>query len=95
VDQLRPRGYELAGISHEEWTRRLTARADAGDHGLSLVTLHVEAGAHTTAFDQDNIRAGLAGSSIGPSDIDAKIIARYLDYFVECGFFPAPGGENR
>jgi nonribosomal peptide synthetase MxcG len=90
VEQLRQRGHELTGVPHDEWTRRLTARAEAGDDALSLVTMHVDAGVPSAVFDQDNTRAGLAGSRIAIPVIDGEIIARYLDYFVGCGFFPEP-----
>jgi hypothetical protein len=50
--------------------------------------------ARSVAFDDEQTRLGLAGSSIGCPEVDAGVVARYLSYFVRTGFLAAPMHRN-
>ena len=44
-------------------------------------------------FDCQNTRAGLAGSSIGCSPIDDRVLQNYFSHFIRSGFLnPPPSG---
>jgi nonribosomal peptide synthetase MxcG len=103
LNVLRQRGYELAEIPSAEWARRLAAgaeqAAEAGDYTLGM--LAAQLGSHpmdavpTLVFGRDNTLAGLSGSAVPPPSVDAESIGRYVDYFIDFGFFPRPGIRAR
>ena len=41
-------------------------------------------------FDDANVREGLAGSGISCPPIDGALLRRYFEWFIDCGYLPAP-----
>jgi amino acid adenylation domain-containing protein/thioester reductase-like protein len=97
--RLRATGYRLRGVPHHEWGELLDSRAGAatgtdesdlaaatllGDTLPSLLRLS------RLRFDQSNTRAGLVGSGVPLPGVDSDLVGRYIEWFVDSGFFPAP-----
>jgi thioester reductase-like protein len=96
-------GYDLEEMPFADWRHKLRqtaeARAQQGDDALTPVLLladHIDKydGAEgESALGQDAVIAALTGSGITPPSVTEAVLSRYIDYFINVGFFPPlPGG---
>jgi amino acid adenylation domain-containing protein/thioester reductase-like protein len=97
LGHLRRIGYEITSVTYEEWERRLHDAADqatAPDSAplarAALLNGVRPAPLPNITYDQSNVRRDLNGAGIHSPSIDGNTIYRYVQYFVDSGFFPAP-----
>nr|BFF05029.1 hypothetical protein GCM10020241_67040 [Streptoalloteichus tenebrarius] len=99
LDQMRAVGYRLDPVPVEEWLARVDHEATAATDPLRTAGLWHEVvpmlrGASALRFDLSNTRRDLAGADVDIPEISDEILRRYLDYFVDTGFFPPPRGPQ-
>lgn len=98
LEHLRRIGYKITSVTYEEWEHRLH---DAADRATTPDTAPLARAAllngarpatplPNLTYDQSNVRRDLNGSGIDGPGIDETTISRYIQYFVDSGFFPAP-----
>jgi thioester reductase-like protein len=96
-------GYPLRLLSYEPWREELLAAVERGEDNelapyLPLFDPHRPAeeiglaGTRPT-FDAGNTAAALAGSGITCQPVNRELMDRYLRYFVNIGYLPAPTGR--
>ncbi|ASU58915.1 non-ribosomal peptide synthetase [Nocardiopsis dassonvillei] len=96
TDALRRRGHDLAVLPDAEWGERLRrARERNTEAGLEAAALlegllPTAIGLGGLHFDQSNTTAGLVDADVGFPVVDEALLARYIAYFTESGFFPPP-----
>ncbi|WP_263363751.1 thioester reductase domain-containing protein [Nocardiopsis quinghaiensis] len=96
TDALRRRGHDLAVLPDAEWGERLRRtrerNPEAGLEAAALLEglLPTAIGLGGLHFDQRNTTAGLADADVGFPVVDEALLARYIAYFTESGFFPPP-----
>ncbi|MEU0381744.1 thioester reductase domain-containing protein [Streptomyces cyaneofuscatus] len=94
VGHLRAAGYELPEVSWDAW--RELVRSDPGNALTPL--LHAFDGAMAgdgsetyPPMDVSATEAALAGSGVSCPPVDRELFAKYVDFFVDAGYFPASG----
>jgi hypothetical protein len=99
-------GYAVEQTTYESWLDELTRATEGGasvENALApLAPLFPkegpeeqrEAQGHRRPFDNRNALLGLAGTSITCPQVDARLLATYLSYFVRSGLLPAPQPAN-
>ncbi len=102
LSRLRRRGYDIAEVSAEQWRRMLVEAseraAETGDYTLWLAQAHAATtgeGGQQITFARDHTVAGLAGSEHDMGPLDDDVIDRYVEFFIDCGHFPAPAMSAR
>ncbi|TBN12306.1 amino acid adenylation domain-containing protein [Agrobacterium cavarae] len=100
LNAVRRAGYRLEVMSFEAWRERLIqtaeGRAKQGDNSFASILLlagHLEKydGSQTeSALGQQHIETALAGTGITPPPITDAVLDRYVQHFIEVGFFPPP-----
>jgi amino acid adenylation domain-containing protein/thioester reductase-like protein len=100
LNRLRERGHVLQPMTVDGWRSRLAAAAeqsaDQGDYTLTMATAHALATAGNgppLRFGRDHLTFALADTPLPFPDLDGAGLNAYLDYFVEVGYFPAPGAR--
>ncbi|MEV0764442.1 amino acid adenylation domain-containing protein [Nocardia sp. NPDC050435] len=97
LDEALRRGYHLTLVRPELFPETLTSaaaeRLDSGDESLSrAAALSTNYAAEQRATpDHAPVRVPVARVP----GVDAAVLARYFDFFVEIGFFPPGAGEHR
>ncbi|WP_441249245.1 thioester reductase domain-containing protein [Kitasatospora sp. McL0602] len=96
-------GYPLRRLEYRAWYQELSAALERGDEnemrfylplfGKDQPAEEVGFAGSKPEFRADNLRAALAGSGIECAPVDRTLFDRYLRYFVETGFLPAPPGD--
>ncbi|MFI7236517.1 type I polyketide synthase [Streptomyces cyaneofuscatus] len=94
VGHLRAAGYELPEVTWDAW--RELVRSDPGNALTPL--LHAFDGAMAgdgsetyPPMDVSATEAALAGSGVSCPPVDRELFAKYVDFFVDAGYFPASG----
>jgi thioester reductase-like protein len=100
-DVIDALGYSLRRLSHAEWKREILAAIE-GPAGNALAPFLPYFAQQKRAedaplrpvsqVDHRNTRSGLAGSGIECPAVDAEVLRRYIQYFVETGILEAPPG---
>ena len=93
VRWLRELGYELAELPYAAWRRLVLDRARATARSLvPLLPLFVEQEdtdwLYLPHYDDSATRAALAGSAIVCAPVDAALLHRYVERFVQAGYLP-------
>jgi len=92
-------GYALQREPYPLWRSRLKEAAERSHQSAAYAMVPflpealTEAELTDLAFDQHNTIAGLTGSHVQCPTINSTLFQRYLDYFIESGFLPAPDGR--
>ncbi|MER7761399.1 thioester reductase domain-containing protein [Streptomyces sp. NPDC097619] len=96
VEFLRGLGYGLEEAGWEEWSERV--RADRGNalqpllHAFEMMTSDTDG--FYPPIDTTETERALEGTGIVCPPLTAELFARYVDFFVEAGHFPAaPAAE--
>lgn len=97
--RLRATGYRLRGMPHHEWVELLDRCSSAGELELAAATLLGDTlpsllRLGRLRFDQSNTRAGLLGSGLALPGADGDLVGRYIERFVDSGFFPVPDRDR-
>ncbi|MET9970560.1 thioester reductase domain-containing protein, partial [Streptomyces sp. NPDC006356] len=91
VDQLRALGHTLVDLDRDEWSR--TVRSDPENSLLPLLDVFEAAISGIGGYpdiDMHKTEAALAGSGISCPRVMGELLARYLKFFTDQGYFPAP-----
>ncbi|MET9293111.1 thioester reductase domain-containing protein [Streptomyces sp. NPDC003077] len=91
VDELRALGHGLVELERAEWSRAV--RSDPENSLLPLLDVFEAAITGIGGYpdiDTDRTEAALAGSGIGCPRVTGELLARYLRFFTDQGYFPAP-----
>jgi len=100
VDWMRSFGYQLRQIPYKAWMAEVLSRAGLSREDViaSLVPLFSLSIAGEAPrmlstlpeFDCENTHAGLAGSSIRCTPVDARVLETYFSFFIRRGFLSPP-----
>jgi thioester reductase-like protein len=96
VDILREYGYPLERLPYNKWLEALGS-APAGNALPQMLPFFEKLEENLMkppTLDTRNLREGLDGAQL-PSWTPRDALRKYLDYFVRCGFLPAPGEHTR
>ncbi|MFJ9112414.1 thioester reductase domain-containing protein, partial [Streptomyces sp. NPDC102283] len=96
VRYLRSSGYALKEVPLQEWQERITADAENPLHPL-LEAFEVMASGGDSfypAFDTSATEAALEGTGVTCPAINEELVARYVEFFVDSGYFPAVPGSR-
>ncbi|MFI8824639.1 thioester reductase domain-containing protein, partial [Streptomyces sp. NPDC053431] len=95
VRYLRSRGYPLRELSWEAWQERVAADVDSPLHPLmaAFEVMAFDGGRFYPAFDTSATDRALAPSGVVCPAIDEELVARYVEFFVGVGYFPAPPAQ--
>ncbi|MCK9923358.1 amino acid adenylation domain-containing protein [Frankia sp. AgPm24] len=103
LDRLRARGYPLESLDPARWRERLREAADRAaqreDYSLAVTATHLAQIAPPSpavagpppVFSRRNTIDALGIDRARAPEVDDAMVDRYVDYFVDVGFFPAPG----
>ena len=100
-DLLRDIGYRLEPLSYASWHARLMEaardeRAEALVPFLPLVPSVEEVESSQPSsdllprYDDSNVRRGLSGTAIECPPLNADLMGRYIQFFIDRGILPAP-----
>ncbi len=103
-EEILGRGYRFDFIDPMEFGLRLSAAAERDDADPILARASALSGNYVAALAHANPAAVLSAVESAPAEpvrgvpiefpgVDATVIGRYFDHYVETGFFPAPGAE--
>jgi thioester reductase-like protein len=92
LQYLRASGYELRQIAWDEWQERISADQDNPLHPLlaAFEAMAFDGDSFYPAFDTSATEAALEGTGVSCPAIDEKLVAKYVEFFVNTGYFPAP-----
>lgn len=97
LDKLRERGYHLVDLPFDEWLCSLEEEADnlstAGNDSLAraaLISAKFRGETFSSTWAQANTAKGLEGSEIACPRVEGALVSKYIEYFIESGFFPPP-----
>ncbi|MEU6483261.1 thioester reductase domain-containing protein [Streptomyces sp. NPDC046887] len=89
LELVRGAGYEIREVSILKWMKAVSA--DTGNSMFPLMRLIVDLERFEAAeFSDEETRAFLSGSGVVRPEIDEKLFATYVAYFVRQGTLPAP-----
>ncbi|MGX1885812.1 thioester reductase domain-containing protein [Streptomyces sp. NPDC055287] len=92
AEHLRSFGYPLAELRWDEWLERVTSDRDNAMVPLldAFEMLTANSDGFYPPMDVSDTRAALAGSAVECPPVTKALFAKYVDFFVEAGYFPAP-----
>ncbi|MFD3916888.1 thioester reductase domain-containing protein [Streptomyces sp. NPDC058603] len=95
VEYLRSLGYRLDELDWNSWRERVRADRDNAIrpllHAFEMMTSDTDA--FYPPIDTSETEAALAGSGLVCPPLTAELFARYVEFFVEAGHFPAASGH--
>ena len=88
-------GYAGEELPFGQWCERAAELAEReGDETAAALAPFLSAtpldNMPDATFDDANVREGLAGSGISCPPIDGALLRRYFEWFIDCGYLPAP-----
>ncbi|MFI6054722.1 thioester reductase domain-containing protein, partial [Streptomyces violascens] len=95
VRYLRSSGYGLEEVAWDVWQKLITADTENPLHPL-LEAFEVMASGGDSfypAFDTSATDAALKGTGVTCPAINEELVARYVEFFVNTGYFPAAQGR--
>jgi thioester reductase-like protein len=102
VDHIIDFGYPLRLMDYQHWREALVAAVERGEDNELAPYLplfdpdrpaeEIGLAGAVPVFDASNTAAALAGSGVACLPVDRELMDRYLRYFVEIGYLPAPTG---
>ncbi|WP_194824031.1 non-ribosomal peptide synthetase [Nocardia sp. XZ_19_231] len=104
-EEIRSRGYRFDFIDPMEFGLQLSTAAERPDADPILARASALSGNYAAALAKANPVAVLSEVESAPVEpfrglpiefpaVDAEVIARYFDHYIDIGFFPAPDAEN-
>jgi thioester reductase-like protein len=95
IDRLREAGYRFEELDWDRWHERV--RADRGNAMVPLLHAFEQLVSDPKGFyppiDATGTEAALAGTGITCPELTAELFDRYVRFFVDVGYFPAPHGQ--
>ncbi|MFF9020328.1 thioester reductase domain-containing protein [Streptomyces eurythermus] len=95
VAELRALGHTLVDLDGAEWSR--TVRSDPENSLLPLLDVFEAAITGVGGYpdmDMSKTEEALAGSGISCPRVTGELLARYLKFFTDKGYFPAPAARG-
>ncbi|KXP09127.1 hypothetical protein AXK57_15150 [Tsukamurella pulmonis] len=88
-------GYAGEELPFGQWCERAAELAEReGDETAAALAPFLSAtpldNMPDATFDDANVREGLAGTGIVCPPIDGALLRRYFEWFIDCGYLPAP-----
>jgi thioester reductase-like protein len=92
VRRLRERGYRLEAREQQDWLAAVQLGRDNAMVPLldAFALMTADAGTFYPPIDTTATREALAGSGIECPPVTEALFDRYVDFFVESGYFPKP-----
>ncbi|MFE4947260.1 thioester reductase domain-containing protein, partial [Streptomyces sp. NPDC056641] len=95
VEYLRSLGYRLDELDWNSWRERVQADRDNAIrpllHAFEMMTSDTDA--FYPPIDTSETETALAGTGVVCPPLTAELFARYVEFFVEAGHFPAASGH--
>ena len=90
VDHLARRGYRLEELDHEPWRESIRSDRDNAMNPLldSFELMAMGSTIHFPGFDTSETEDLLSGTEIRCPEPTMDLLGKYVDFFVETGYFP-------
>ncbi|HEY8978274.1 MAG TPA: thioester reductase domain-containing protein [Streptomyces sp.] len=92
---LRARGYELPETDWPDWLDLVKSDSDNALNPLLDVfqSFSDPDSPGYARMDVTATEAALAGTGVTPPDVDRTVLERYVDFFIDAGYFPPPASD--